>query len=1382
MARVIAIGQPANDSEREAIAYLRDQLPNTFTVIHNFELRQGLELFEIDIALLAPHCVFVVDVKGTRGLIDVYGSKWYPEGRAPYHSPLAILRKHAKALKSFICDQNKANTALRGTYVDAAVLLTAPDAHVVDPGGQDAPSVAYLKKSAAFFQDRSHVPGGFAPDIRAHLSVVEKTITGKAKPRNAPPCYGNWQVEEKLGGNDRYTEYRAKHTLLGARRGGTARLRVYHVDPYLPEEERKRARARIGNAFRAVASLPGHPNILTVREFFPTEAEDRLVLVTEDVPGHALRQHIRKGSLALTYDQKIGVIRDVLAALDHAHRSEPQVVHRNLTPDAVVVASSGRALLCAFDYARAGKDRTSTIAAEIVDDLDPLYQAPECYKDPSKASVASDLFAAGFVFYELLVGEPPFSSIDDMMEKDGLFPVKPSQQRPDLPQQLDDWLQELCRFDAEDRPSSAALALARFNDIVGPDPREAAKAKPEPSIPKALAKPTIDYENLPRDFVLANRFRIEERLGRGGFAVAYKVFDAFSDTVRVLKLIVKDRRSTFERLRQEYRALERLKPHPNVVEVTWADQLPDETPYIVFEYLPGSSVAEMIDRQALSVEDARRVADETAAGLEHLHASGVFHRDIKPSNLLWTDHGVRIIDFNVAALKEDADARAGGTRRYLPPDLDLAEPPTTQDEVDRDLYALGITLYECVTASLATGIRYPWSEPAPPPGVAPRDPRDHVPDLAPEFAALILQTIAPNRSQRFASAADFRKALAAVTAAKKMVAIPAPPVPSTPGIAVSVLAPTKPDFNPFVSGLLAMYSQSPRTNAGTRGLDDIGRATYVSTLLDEKLLPAVLSGEHRLVIITGNAGDGKTAFIQQLEARTEVAPTLKRHANGSRFTWRGRQFVTNYDGSQDEDTKLNDEVLTEFFGAYQGAEDGAWPTTETRIIAINEGRLIDFLTERQDKFPKLIGIVRAGLFGSPPTHGVVAVNLNLRAVVADPAETGLDSIFDRLLRRLTDEKFWEPCGTCDIRDRCYVYHNARTFMEPVAGPKVGQRIRELYTITHLRGRLHITMRDLRSAVAFTLAGTRDCDEIHALYASGTPDARRAIMEGYYFNAWRGGAGSKDRLLSLFREIDVGEASNPDMDRALDYLSPGANEMARFSFDGRGNYDSGLLDRAFRELPRDATGSAARRVAMHQEYVGMLRRRQYFERRDERWREMLPYRTAEEFWELIRGKAEPASRLEGVLLAINRGEGLTDPKRLGDTLALRVRNVERGTIRSYRLFPGKQFRLARPEAVTSEFVEHVPQALRLLYVSSSGQQAELAVNLDIFEMLGRLNEGYRPSVEELQGYYLSLAVFKNVLASAPYQEVLLTRSGHDFFRVARDSEGTLHMEPLQGEAR
>ena len=57
---------------------------------------------------------------------------------------------------------------------------------------------------------------------------------------------------------------------------------------------------------------------------------------------------------------------------------------------------------------------------------------------------------------------------------------------------------------------------------------------------------------------------------------------------------------------------------------------------------------------------------------------------------------------------------------------------------------------------------------------------------------------------------------------------------------------------------------------------------------------------------------------------------------------------------------------------------------------------------------------------------------------------------------------------------------------------------------------------------------------------------------------------------------------------------------------------------------------------------------------------------------------------------------------------------------------------------------------------------------------RLNGGYRPSVEEQEGFYLSLAVFKNLLSSVPYKEVLLTKAGHRFYEIRRSDDGVLSM--------
>src|ERR1700733_15177376 len=152
MAKLIPIGQPANDSERQALAYLRDHLPDNYTILHNFELKQGDMWFEIDLALIAPHAVYVVDVKSIGGEIHVDGGKWQPEGRAPFNSPLPKLRQNAKVLKSLIVGTPE-HAERKRIYVDAVVLMTAPDARLNDPLDRDKPGVCSLVGCERFFQN-----------------------------------------------------------------------------------------------------------------------------------------------------------------------------------------------------------------------------------------------------------------------------------------------------------------------------------------------------------------------------------------------------------------------------------------------------------------------------------------------------------------------------------------------------------------------------------------------------------------------------------------------------------------------------------------------------------------------------------------------------------------------------------------------------------------------------------------------------------------------------------------------------------------------------------------------------------------------------------------------------------------------------------------------------------------------------------------------------------------------------------------------------------------------------------------------------------------------------------------------------------------------------
>lgn len=1399
MAKIIPIGDSFNDAERRAIGHLRDNLPDSYLVLHNFEVKRGSEFLEVDIAIIAPHAVFLVDAKGTRGVMEVVGTKWYPEGREPFTSPLLKLRSHARSIKGLITDSHPGRNDLAGIFVDAVILLTSDDAVLNDPGGRDLPDVVSLKKSAAFFQAVDRIPGKFNTKISAFQSIILKAIQGVAKKRTGPLRFGNWEVDERLGASDLFTEYKAFNLFTGPK-AGHVRLRVYQADPYLPNEQRISQRKRIGNAYEALNRMPPHPHIVSARDFFPTESEDGYVLVTEDVPGQALRLHLDKPSLALTLDQKLHAAKGLLSALEHAHRYG--VVHRNLSPTCILLSADGHLRLTGFDFARSGTDRTHTIASAIVDDLDEDYMAPEVNREPQAASPASDIFSAGMILYELFTGERPFKDQSEIFSQGGVFAQKPSSLRSELTSSYDNWLQRICSFDPEKRPT-AKWALERLAALAAPAPAE---PEPLPSSSASVSLPTtppLDYSKLEPGTQLTSKYVIEKRLGRpGSFGVVYKAIDTLGDVPRAIKLILRDRHSTIERLKKEYRALLRTPEHPNVVRVYDADLLPGNgPPFIVFEYVNGFDVGEMIEGGVLSPEDTLDLARQVTAGLVHLHQHDVFHCDIKPRNLLWTENGVKIIDFNVSVIAESDEGHGGGSRRYLPPDLDLSVEPTVNELADRDTYALGLTLYEALTG------RYPWESTVPPLGMAAPDPREAngASDLTPEFVAILLKSISPQRADRFASAVEFREALTALKHARRIIP-PAKDASTTwaeAGLGDGGTIPA--NTNPFVNYLLTLYSQSQVSNSGTRGLDAIGQKIYVESALDRELTPTIFAGELGLVLITGNAGDGKTAYLQKLEghAKTRGARFDPPLLNGHRFTLEGRTFLSNFDGSQDEGDRQNDEVLREFFAPYAGKSSAKWPKNEVRLIAINEGRLVDFLSAEEANFPLLTEIVQKGLKTGVPEHRVSVVNLNLRSVVADSL-TADGSLLERLLRRMTSKKFWKPCQNCDLKDRCYAHHNALTIQDETAGPKVIERLKALYTLTHLRGRLHITLRDLRSALAYMLAGTRSCAEIHTLYQTGQRDE---ILQGFYFNSWMGGdISNADRLLTLLKDVDVGPASDPRLDRALDFVSP-TEDKSLFNFSQRGTYDQEILRRSFDELPREiANRSGKFRADAHQKYVALLRRRSFFERRDNSWKSMLPYRSAERLLSLISGQqallgaadvrehtsryrlselqatdANEADLLGEIIAGINRGEGLSNPRMLRGSLALKVRDVENGSIRSYRLFPGERFSLQLlDDAARARFVEHLPSGLVLKHRGDNQNDAELVINLDIFEMLHRLNAGYRPSVEEEQGFYISLAVFKNILGSAPYQDVLLTTTGHDFFQVKRIADGRLEMSRARME--
>ncbi|MEU6782493.1 NERD domain-containing protein kinase family protein [Nonomuraea angiospora] len=395
MAEIVGGGRPVNDAERRVIAYLRDQAPADWLLLHNIEVPRGHDVFEVDLIVLTGHSIVVVDVKGTRGRIEVSGTRWFPPRREAFGSPVAKLRGTAKALKGLLVSKA---TQLERVYVDSLVVLSSPDAELIDPAGRDAINVTDLPRLLTTLSDVSRVRRGCSPDTKPYLTAILDALNQSVRRSTAPPRFGNWEVEEQLGGDTKITEYRAFNaTLPGSE---TVLLRVYQADPLADHHARAAERQRIANAYQTLARIPPHPCVVRSRDFFAIDDESRFVLVLDDVHGETLQLSLGKGA-------RLGVIQDLLRGLAHAHAHG--VVHRALTPASVLVTDDGHAVLTGFDYAKPGP-RNYTVAHELGNVLDAHYVAPECQERPDLMTTASDVYAAGAIAYQLLTGQFPTSA------------------------------------------------------------------------------------------------------------------------------------------------------------------------------------------------------------------------------------------------------------------------------------------------------------------------------------------------------------------------------------------------------------------------------------------------------------------------------------------------------------------------------------------------------------------------------------------------------------------------------------------------------------------------------------------------------------------------------------------------------------------------------------------------------------------------------------------------------------------------------------------------------------------------------------------------------------------------------------------------------------
>jgi len=546
------------------------------------------------------------------------------------------------------------------------------------------------------------------------------------------------------------------------------------------------------------------------------------------------------------------------AALRQFHQPQDPnltaIVHRRLSPESLRVRHNGAPLFTDFNLTRLQDAETISPAQVDFGDLLPFVAAEVRQGGLAAADARSDIAA---LCASLLTLFEPGAPLSDKVR--GILELGCAPNPTDRPP-LDDLAQALAKLTPAEAPAAS------------------------PSLPPA------DYwdEDTVVDFQ-QSRYKIVGRLGRGGIGQTFKVveLDAHSDEkfgTYVAKL-VRDA-ADGEAAILAYKRVRAYTTHPNLstIHAFAPDWEPDRF-VALMKWVEGQPLHDLTGVLDLYAEDlgeasaealAQRWLMDLCAALGELHRVGLVHGDVSPKNLIVQGGTLVLTDYDTVALA--GETARGGTFPYTSPAVQARQAIQPAD----DLYALVASLFHCLTD------REPFAY-----GTERRKDRGLNWDGIEGYATLrpfLDRATHPDPAQRFADALEGGRFLNDQVREAH---------PNTDRKPIKTAPPAlTPNTVPWLRQLLSSYPGSRHGNSETRGLDSpFAEATYVETRLDDTLLAEIEAGEINLVILFGNAGDGKTAFLQHLARRLGL-PDI----HSSRRVWEtrlsgGKQLKVNLDGA-----------------------------------------------------------------------------------------------------------------------------------------------------------------------------------------------------------------------------------------------------------------------------------------------------------------------------------------------------------------------------------------------------------------------------------------------------------------------------------------------------
>jgi len=262
------------------------------------------------------------------------------------------------------------------------------------------------------------------------------------------------------------------------------------------------------------------------------------------------------------------------------------------------------------------------------------------------------------------------------------------------------------------------------------------------------------------------KYRITERIGRGGMAEVYLAVHTMLDrqvAIKVLHGYLTEDVNFIERFKREAKAVANLR-HPNIVQVHDFDIYEDML-FMVMEYIDGTNLHQRLvelgkQGKRLPIKQVGTIINDIASALDYAHTQGMLHRDVKPSNILLDSRGkAYLTDFGIARIVSDHRLTATGTMlgtpAYMSPEQGRGEELTEES----DIYSLGIVAFEMLTGRVPYDAKTPIA-------IVQKQINDPVPainslvdDMPPTTQEVIDRALAKSPDVRYSSAEELVSAL-----------------------------------------------------------------------------------------------------------------------------------------------------------------------------------------------------------------------------------------------------------------------------------------------------------------------------------------------------------------------------------------------------------------------------------------------------------------------------------------------------------------------------------------------------------------------------------------------------------------------------------------------